>query len=90
MTLKDKLVSEGLKLAGNPQVAKLMQDPRFMGLVMSAMAVPGRVSTFTSEQKEQFAKTMGLATVDEVRSLRRAIESMEDTLARLETKLSER
>ncbi len=87
MTLKDKLVSEGLKLASNPQVAKVMQDPRFMGLVMSAMAVPGRVSTFTSEQKEQFAKSMGLATVEEVRALRRAVESLEDTLARLEAKL---
>ena len=87
MTLKDKLVSEGLKLASNPQVAKVMQDPRFMGLVMSAMAVPGRVSTFTSEQKEQFAKSMGLATVEEVRALRRAVESLEDTLSRLEAKL---
>ncbi len=87
MTLKDKLVAEGLKLASNPQVAKLMQDERFMRLVMTAMAMPGRVSTFTAEQKEQFSKAMGLATVDEVRALRRSLETLEDTVARLESKL---
>ena len=89
MTLKDKLVAEGLKLASNPQVAKLMQDERVMRLVMTAMAMPGRVSTFTTEQKEQFAKAMGLASVDEVRALRRSLEALEDTVARLESKLRE-
>ena len=40
MALKDRLVSEGMKLAANPAVAKLMQDPRFMRAVMTAMARP--------------------------------------------------
>ena len=62
MALKDKLVSEGMKLAANPNVAKLMQDERFMRLFMTAMSVPGRVSSFTAEQKETFARAMGLAT----------------------------
>ncbi|WP_437480669.1 hypothetical protein WME75_36050 [Sorangium sp. So ce1014] len=83
MALKDKLVSEGLKLAANPNVAKLMQDERFMRLFMTAMSVPGRVSSFTAEQRETFAKAMGLATVEEVRDLKRTVASLEREIAKL-------
>lgn len=84
MGLKDKLVTEGMRIATNPAFAKLMQDERFMKLVMAAVSMPGRVQTFTAEQKEQFAKAMGLATVDEVRDLRRQVAALEDTVAALE------
>ena len=83
MKLSDRLKSSGMKLATSPAVAKLMQDERFMRLVMTAMSMPGRVSTYTTEQKEAFAKTMGLATADEVRDLKRMIASLEDEIARL-------
>ena len=83
MALKDKLVSEGMKLAANPAVAKLMQDERFMKAMMTAMAMPGRVSTFTAEQKEHFAKAMGLATQEEVRDLKRTVAALEREVARL-------
>lgn len=83
MALKDRLLSEGMRLATNPNVAKLMQDERFMKLLMTAMSMPGKVSSFTAEQKESFAKTMGLATADEVRDLRRIVASLERDIARL-------
>jgi hypothetical protein len=83
MALKDKLISEGMKLAANPNVAKLMQDERFMKWFMSAMSVPGRVSSFTAEQKETFAKTMGLATADEVRDLKRTVAALEREITKL-------
>ncbi|MEP7123517.1 MAG: hypothetical protein ABJE95_21495 [Byssovorax sp.] len=83
MSLKDKLTSEALKLATNPAFAKVMQDPRFMKLVMTAMAMPGRVDTFTTEQKEHFAKAMGLASQDEVRDLKRTVTALEREVARL-------
>ena len=86
MSLKEKLVSEGMKLAGNPAVAKVMQDERLMKLVMTAMSVPGRVTSFTTEQKEAFAKVMGLATADEVRDLKRTIAALEREVARLSRK----
>ncbi len=87
MSLKDRLMSEGMKLATNPQVAKLMQDERFMKLVMLAMSMPGRVQTFTAEQKESVAKSFGLVTQDELRDLRRTVTSLEQTVARLRTKI---
>ena len=83
MSLKDKLMSEGVKLATNPAFSRLMQDPRFMKLVMTAMAMPGRVDSFTSEQKEHFARAMGLASQDEVRDLKRTVTALEREVARL-------
>ena len=87
MSLKDRLMSEGMKLATNPQVAKLMQDERFMKLVMVAMSMPGRVQTFTDEQREAVTKTFGLVTQDELKDLRRTVTSLEQTVARLRAKI---
>jgi hypothetical protein len=83
MSLKEKLMNEGMKLAGNPHVAKVMQDERLMKFVVAAMSVPGRVTSFTTEQKEAFARTMGLATADEVRDLKRTIVALEREVASL-------
>jgi hypothetical protein len=90
MALKDKLMSEGMKLAANPAVARLMQDPRFMKLVMTAMSMPGRVNEFSAEQREHFAKAMGLATQEEVRDLKRTVAALERALSRLEARLDGR
>ncbi|MBK6518313.1 MAG: hypothetical protein IPM79_17725 [Polyangiaceae bacterium] len=87
MALKDKILSETMKLSQNPAVAKLLADERFMRLVVLAMSMPGRVSTFTTEQKEKFAKEMGLATSDEVRDLKRQLAALEDVVRRVERKL---
>ncbi len=88
MALKDRLLQEGLKLSQNAAVQKLLADERFMKLAVLAMSMPGRVSTFTSEQKERFAREMALATSDEVRDLKRQVASLEDSLRRLERRVS--
>ena len=72
-----------MKLAQSPQVAKLMADERVMKLVMTAVSMPGKVQTFTTEQKEAFAKAMGLATQDEVKDLKRQIAALERDLSDL-------
>ncbi|MFO0619143.1 MAG: hypothetical protein U0414_41525 [Polyangiaceae bacterium] len=84
MSLKSKLFTEGMRLTQNPAVAKVLQDERFMRLVVLAMSMPGRVSTFSAEQKERFAREMGLATADQVRDLQRTVASLEDDVRRLE------
>ena len=86
MSLKVKVMAEGMKLATNPQVAKLMQDERVMKLVMTAVSVPGKVQSFTTEQKEAFAKTMGLATQDEVKDLKRQIAALEREISDLRSR----
>lgn len=86
MSLKDKVMAEGMKLATNPQVAKLMQDERVMKLVMTAVSMPGKVQTFTAEQKEAFARSMGLATQDEVKDLKRQIAALEREIQELRSR----
>ncbi len=86
MSIKDKVVAEGMKLAQSPQVAKLMADERVMKLVMTAVSMPGKVQSFTTEQKEAFAKAMGLATQDEVKDLKRQIAALERDLSDLRSR----
>jgi hypothetical protein len=82
--LKKSLMKQGLKLMSDPRVAKMLQDPRVMKALMQAMAMPGKVQSFTNEQIEKLAKTMNLATEDEVNDLKRTVRRLEDEVARLE------
>lgn len=82
--LKKSLMKQGLKLMSDPRVAKLLQDPRVMNAVMQAMSMPGKVQSFTAEQLEKLAKSMSLATEDEVNDLKRTVRRLEDEVARLE------
>ena len=83
-TLKKNLMQQGMKLMGDPRVARLMQDERVMKTLMGMMSVPGKVTTFTNEQVEKLARAMSLATEDEVADLRRTIRRLEEEVARLE------
>lgn len=83
MSLKDKVLTEGMRLAQHPAVAPLLQDERLMKLLLAALSVPGRLEELTEEQKANVVKVMGLATQREVADLKRAVRSLEDELARL-------
>ena len=88
MGLKDKVISETMKLATHPALAPLLQDERLMKLLMQALAMPGRLSEMTEEQRDNFIRVMGLATKDEVADLQRTVRSLEDELARLRSQLA--
>jgi hypothetical protein len=83
MSLKKKVLEEGMKLISDPRVMKMMQDERVMKAVMAAMSMPGKVQTFTQEQAEKIAKAMALATEDEVKDLRRTVRRLEEEMARM-------
>jgi hypothetical protein len=83
MSLKKKVLQEGMKLMSDPRVMKLMQDERVMKAVMAAMSMPGKMQTFTQEQAERIAKAMALATEDEVKDLRRTVRRLEEEIARM-------
>ena len=83
MSLKKKVIKEGMKLMSDPRVMKLMQDERVMKAVMAAMSMPGKMQTFTQEQAEKIAKAMALATEDEVKDLRRTVRRLEEEIARM-------
>lgn len=83
MSLKKSLMQQGMKLMSNPNVLKLMQDERFMKVVMTAMSVPGRVQTFTESQREAVVRALGAASEQEVKDLRRTIRALENELAEM-------
>ena len=89
MSLKDKVVQEGMKLATHPAVGPLLQDERLMKLFMTALSVPGKVSDLTEEQRQNFVKVMGLATEKEVAYLQRTVRSLEEELSRLRREVAE-
>ncbi len=82
-SLKQTLMKRGMQLMSDPRVLKLMQDERVMKAVMQMMAVPGKVQTFTHEQVERLAKSMALATEDEVKDLKRTVRRLEEEIGRM-------
>jgi len=89
MSLKDKVVSESLKLASHPAVAQLVRDERFMKLLMAALSVPGKLEQITEAQRERFIDAMGLASRQEVDDLKRSVRSLETELGRLRRERSD-
>ena len=83
-SLKKTLLKQGMKLISDPRVVKVMQDERVMKAVVTAMSVPGKVQSFTAEQMQHLAKSMALATEDEVSDLKRTVRRLEEEIARLE------
>ena len=89
MALKDKLMSEGMKLAANPAVAKL-----HAGRALHEDGdggdehAPAGVNALHRRAEGHFAKAMGLATHEEVRDLKRTVAGLIRALARLLKSLS--
>jgi hypothetical protein len=90
MSIKKTVMKQGMKLMSDPRVLKLMQDERVMRAMMGAMAVPGRVQSFTEEQRSAVQKIMGVASEREVKDLERTIRSLEDQLSELKKRSNEK
>jgi hypothetical protein len=84
--LKDALLGQAMKLAGNPRVTKLVSDPRVMNAAMKAMSLGGAVKTNMDKAGRLAAGVFGLATQDEVATLRQTIQTLEDQVASLEAR----
>lgn len=83
MSIKDEVMKRGMQMMSDPRVAKLMQNPQFMKLMMAAIQVPGKVNTFTNEQAKLLASTLRLATAEEVKDLSRTVKKLEREVAKL-------
>jgi hypothetical protein len=89
MSIADEVKKKGLQLMSDPRVAKLMQNEQFMKAMMTVMSVSGKVNSFTTEQTERVAKTMRLATAQEVKDLKRNLKNLEAEVSRLRKQLEE-
>jgi hypothetical protein len=85
-SIKDVVVGQAFKLAGNPKVSKLVSDPRLMNAAMKAISVGGSVKSGLDKAGRLAAGTFGLATHDEVVTLRSTIQHLEDQVMTLESK----
>ena len=90
MSIKDEMLKRGMQMMSDPRVAKLMQNPQFMKVMMAAIQVPGKVNTFTNEQAKVLAGALRLATAEDLKELRRTVKRVERQLAKLEDQFATR
>ena len=85
-SIKDIMVGQAMRLAGNPRVSKLASDPRLMNVAMKALSLGGSVKSGMDKAGGMAAGVLGLATQQEVANLRATIQQLEDTVSVLEAK----
>ena len=85
-SIKDIVVGQALRLAGNPRVSKLASDPRLMNAAMKALSMGGTLKSGMDRAGGLAAGVFGWATQQEVANLRATIAQLEDTVSTLEAK----
>jgi hypothetical protein len=75
-----------MRLMSDPRVSRVMGDPRVMNVAMKAVGVGGTIKNELDRASRFAAGLFGLATQEEVASLRSTIQTLEDNLAILEAK----
>jgi hypothetical protein len=89
-TVKDVVVGRAMRLLSDPRVSRVMGDPRVMNAAMKAVGVGGTIKNELDRASRFAAGLFGLATQEEVASLRSTIQSLEDNLAMMEAKAAAR
>ena len=82
MTWKQQLFNKAFTLMQDPRVAKLLQDPRVMSSIMGAMKLRSDVERSFNQRVKLLAKSLRLASEDEVQELQRAVARLEQELER--------
>lgn len=84
MDLKKAAMDRVMKLMQNPKVMQVAMNPKVMNAVMTAMSLRGKVSSATATAAQSVARSLNLATRDEVKELRRTIRRLEELVNELE------
>jgi predicted nuclease of restriction endonuclease-like RecB superfamily len=79
---KQQLFNKAFSMMQDPRVAKLLQDPRVMSGLMGAMKFRSDVERSFNQRVKQLAKSLRLASEDEVLELQRAVARLEHELER--------
>lgn len=85
-SVKEAVVGRAMRLMSDPRLTRVMGDPRFMNAAMKAVSLGGTVKTELDRASRFAAGLLGLATQEEISSLRSTIQSLEDTVAVLEAR----
>ena len=84
--LKDVVVGRAVRLMSDPRLTKVASSPRVMNAAMKALSLGGTVKTELGKATRLAAGALGIATEEEVASLRSTIQNLEDTVATLEAR----
>lgn len=84
MDVKKTMLDQVGKLMQNPRVMQMAMNPRVMGAVMKAMSLRGQVASTVASATQSMARTLNLASRDDVRELRRTVRRLEEQLSRME------
>lgn len=86
MSMKEKILERGMKLISDPRVVRLISNPRVMHAVGMAFELRGKAQATYEAKVKQIAKTLKLATPEEVAELKRTIRTLQDALVEAEAK----
>lgn len=89
MDVKKTVLTQVMKLAQNPKVMEIAMNPKVMGAAMKVMSLRGQVESASAAATQTLARSLNLATREEVRELRRTIRRLEDELHEMEREKSD-
>jgi hypothetical protein len=85
-SFKDVVVGRAVRLMSDPRLTKMASSPRVMNAAMKALSVGGNVKVELTKATRLAASVFGIATEEEVATLRTTIQNLEDTVATLEAR----
>src|SRR5689334_17740735 len=88
MNLKKLVLERGMKLMSDPRVMKLMSNPKVMNFVMKGFQLRGKAQASLDDKVRSLAKTLKLATRDEVSDLKATIRTLETALKQVQEKVA--
>jgi len=87
MNLKKLVMERGMKLMSDPRVMKLMSNPKVMNVVMKGFQLRGKAQASIDARVKSLAKTLKLATREEVRDLKDTIRTLERALKEVQAEV---
>jgi uncharacterized protein YlxW (UPF0749 family) len=87
MDLKKMVMERGMKLMSDPRVMKLMSNPKVMNVVMKGFQLRGKAQATIDEKVKLLAKTLKLATREEVSELKQTIRTLETALKQVQAEV---
>ena len=77
LKLKQQALQNGLKLLSNPNIMKLMADPRVMGALMRTIEFRGKVQSDFEDAMRKLAGRLNLVTRDDLSTIEQSVRDLE-------------
>jgi hypothetical protein len=88
MSLKKMVMERGMRLMSDPRVMKLMSNPKVMNVVMKGFQLRGKAQASIDDKVKSLAKTLKLATREEVSELKQTIRTLEQALKQVQSEVA--